>query len=135
MSTTRWTYSHVASRMAVLCSDGSRMFLEGGCNIAGIDGKVIAITGGISGIGRAAAPLLARRGAMVVLGARRIDELEAVVRDIESVGGIASHRRTDVTKREDVAALTALASDRHGKLDALMDRNWAPTSAAAFMRW
>ena len=82
--------------------------------MAGIDGKVIAITGASSGIGRAAARLLAGRGATVVLGARRIDELEAVVREIERSGGIASHRRTDVAKREDVAALTALASDRHG---------------------
>ena len=89
--------------------------------MAGIDGKVIAITGASSGIGRAAALLLAGRGATVVLGARRIDELEAVVRDIESAGGIASHRRTDVAKREDVAALTALASNRHGKLDVLIN--------------
>ena len=88
--------------------------------MAGIDGKVIAITGASSGIGRAAALLLAGRGATVVLGARRVDELEAVVRDIESAGGVASHRRTDVAKREDVAALTALASDRHGKLDVLI---------------
>jgi NAD(P)-dependent dehydrogenase (short-subunit alcohol dehydrogenase family) len=47
----------------------SRMCLEGGCNMAGIDGKVIAITGASSGIGRAAALLLAGRGATVVLGA------------------------------------------------------------------
>ena len=88
--------------------------------MAGIDGKVIAITGASSGIGRAAALLLAGRGATVVLGARRIDELEAEVRDIERAGGVASHRRTDVARREDVAALTALASDRHGKLDVLI---------------
>ena len=81
--------------------------------MAGIDGKVIAITGASSGIGRAAALLLAGRGATVVLGARRVDELEAVVRDIERAGGVASHRRTDVAKREDVAALTLfLCSER-----------------------
>jgi len=49
--------------------------------MAGIDGKVIAITGASSGIGRAAALLLAGRGATVVLGARRVDELEAVYRE------------------------------------------------------
>ena len=69
---------------------------------------------------RAAALLLAGRGATVVLGARRSDELEAVVREIKGAGGVASHRVTDVAKREDVAALTALASDRHGKLDVLI---------------
>ena len=48
--------------------------------MTGIDGKVVAITGASSGIGRAAALLLAGRGAKVVLGARRTDELEALVR-------------------------------------------------------
>ena len=52
--------------------------------MAGIDGKVIAITGASSGIGRAAALLLAGRGATVVLGARRTDELQAVVRERSS---------------------------------------------------
>jgi NADP-dependent 3-hydroxy acid dehydrogenase YdfG len=89
--------------------------------MAGIDGKVIAITGASSGIGRAAALLLAGRGATVVLGARRADELEAVARDVENAGGVASYRRTDVAKRQDVAALTALATDRYGKLDVLIN--------------
>jgi NAD(P)-dependent dehydrogenase (short-subunit alcohol dehydrogenase family) len=61
--------------------------------MAGIDGKVIAITGASSGIGREAALLLAGRGATVVLGARRIDELEAVVREIESAGGALAKGR------------------------------------------
>jgi NADP-dependent 3-hydroxy acid dehydrogenase YdfG len=88
--------------------------------MAGIDGKVIAITGASSGIGQAAALLLASRGAKVVLGARRTDELEAVVREIEGAGGDAIHKRVDVAKREDVAALAALACDRYGKLDVLI---------------
>lgn len=85
--------------------------------MTGIDGKVVAITGASSGIGRAAALLLAGRGAKVVLGARRTDELEALVREIEGAGGDAIHNSTNVAKREDVAALTALACDRYGKLD------------------
>ena len=44
----------------------------------GIEGKVVAITGASSGIGEAAARLLASRGAKVVLGARRSDRLEAL---------------------------------------------------------
>ncbi|MBL8765649.1 MAG: SDR family NAD(P)-dependent oxidoreductase, partial [Phycisphaerae bacterium] len=44
--------------------------------MSGIEGKVIAITGASSGIGEAAARELARRGAKVVLGARRTDRLE-----------------------------------------------------------
>lgn len=85
--------------------------------MTGIDGKIIVITGGSSGIGRAAARLLAGRGAKVVLGARRTEELEAVAREIEDAGGTVAIRRTDVVKREEVAALATLAVDRFGKLD------------------
>ncbi len=85
--------------------------------MTGIDGKIIVITGGSSGIGRAAARLLAGRGAKVVLGARGTEELEAVAREIEDAGGTVAIRRTDVVKREEVAALATLAVDRFGKLD------------------
>jgi NADP-dependent 3-hydroxy acid dehydrogenase YdfG len=43
--------------------------------------------------------------------------VEALVREIEGAGGDAIHNGTNVAKREDVAALTALACDRYGKLD------------------
>jgi NADP-dependent 3-hydroxy acid dehydrogenase YdfG len=43
-----------------------------------IEGKVVAITGASSGIGEAAARLLAQRGAKVVVGARRSERLEKV---------------------------------------------------------
>ena len=85
--------------------------------MTGIDGKIIVITGGSSGIGRAAARLLAGRGAKVVLGARGTEELEAVAREIEDAGGTVAIRRTDVVKREEVAALATLAVDRFGQLD------------------
>ena len=77
--------------------------------------KVVVITGASSGIGEATALLLAERGAKLVLGARRTDRLEALAKRIggESVAFAA----TDVTKREDVTALVALAIERFGKLD------------------
>jgi NADP-dependent 3-hydroxy acid dehydrogenase YdfG len=88
--------------------------------MTGINGKVIVITGASSGIGRAAALLLAGRGAKVVLGARGADELEAIVREVQDSGGDAARRRTDVSKRQDVIALIGLAADRYGKLDVLI---------------
>jgi NADP-dependent 3-hydroxy acid dehydrogenase YdfG len=88
--------------------------------LSGIDGKAIVITGASSGIGRAAALLLAARGAKVVLGARGADGLEAVAREIQESGGDAVYRRTDVSKRQDVVALVGMAADRHGKLDVLI---------------
>ena len=88
--------------------------------MTGIDGKVIVVTGASSGIGRAAARLLAERGAKVVLGARRADELEAVACGIRTSGGEAACQLTDVTNRDDVASLCGLAGARYGKLDVLI---------------
>ncbi|AKL64685.1 MULTISPECIES: SDR family oxidoreductase [Streptomyces] len=87
---------------------------------AGIDGKVVAITGASSGIGEATALLLAARGARLVLGARRSDRLTGLVRRITEAGGEAVHIRTDVTRREDLHALVGLARERFGRLDVLV---------------
>jgi NADP-dependent 3-hydroxy acid dehydrogenase YdfG len=54
-----------------------------------IKDKVVIITGASSGIGEATAKLLARKGAKVVLGARREDKLKQIVDDIERDGGQA----------------------------------------------
>ena len=89
-----------------------------------IAGKVVAITGASSGIGRAAARLLAERGAKVVLGARRANELEAVANEIRTSGGEAACRLTDVSNRDDMASLCGLASDHYGKLDVLIRQRW-----------
>ncbi len=87
--------------------------------INGIDGKVVAITGAGSGIGEATALLLAERGARVVLGGRRVERLAEVVERIEKAGGVAVSVRTDVTRRDDLHALVALARERFGRLDVL----------------
>jgi NADP-dependent 3-hydroxy acid dehydrogenase YdfG len=89
--------------------------------MSGVDGKVVAITGASSGIGEATALLLAGGGAKVVLGARRADQLEAVTARIRSAGGAATWARTDVRRREDLAALVALARREHGRLDVLVN--------------
>ena len=86
-----------------------------------IKNKVVAITGASSGIGEAAALLLAERGAKVVLGARRPDRLEALVDRIAHAGGEAVCLRTDVTRRRDLLALVQLACERYGKLDVLIN--------------
>ena len=88
--------------------------------MTGSSGKVIAITGASSGIGKATARLLAGRGARVVLGARRADRLADLAARIEADGGAAAHVPVDVTRRADLTALTALAQDRFGRLDVLV---------------
>jgi NADP-dependent 3-hydroxy acid dehydrogenase YdfG len=87
----------------------------------GIENKVIAITGASSGIGKATAELLAAQGAKVILGARRTDRLKAIVETIEQNGGEATFLEIDVTRREDVAKLTALAIERFGRLNVMIN--------------
>ncbi len=86
-----------------------------------ITGKIVAITGASSGIGRATAKLLAERGALAVLGARREDALAAVVDEIAAAGGKAVYKVTDVRRRSDLKALVALAIEHGGKLDVLVN--------------
>ncbi len=83
-----------------------------------ISGKVVAITGASSGIGEAAARLLAARGARVVLGARRTDRLERIAAELppDQVRTVA----TDVTRADDLLRLVAVAVDEFGRLDVLV---------------
>ncbi|CAO3448203.1 Short chain dehydrogenase [Azospirillum argentinense] len=87
----------------------------------GMDGKVVVITGASSGIGRATAMLLAKRGAFVVLGARRDSALAEVSGAIAAAGGMAVHKVTDVRRRDDLEALVALAVERGGRVDVLVN--------------
>ncbi|OBA70737.1 oxidoreductase [Mycobacterium sp. 1554424.7] len=83
----------------------------------GVEGKVVAIAGASSGIGEATARLLAERGASVVLGARRVERLEQIAREIRDAGGAVVMCQTDVTHREDLDRLVATASGEFGSLD------------------
>jgi NADP-dependent 3-hydroxy acid dehydrogenase YdfG len=87
----------------------------------GIEGKIVVITGASSGIGEAAALMLAERGAKVVLGATGLDRLRAVADRIVQAGGEAAYAITDVRRREDVKNLVNLACKRFGKLDVLVN--------------
>lgn len=80
-------------------------------------GRVILITGGTSGLGAAAAALLAARGARVVITGRRTDKGQAVVRKIMADGGEALFVEGDVTRRADVEAMVAQTLARFGRLD------------------
>ena len=86
-----------------------------------VEDKVILITGASSGIGEASAKLLAQNGAKVVLGARRTEKLEKIVKDICSSGGIAEFKAVDVTDREDVKAFIEFAKDKFGRVDVIFN--------------
>jgi NADP-dependent 3-hydroxy acid dehydrogenase YdfG len=86
-----------------------------------IESKVVVITGASSGLGEATARHLAARGASVVLGARRADQLEKIAADIRAAGGKAEVLATDVTKKEQVQALIDTAVRVFGRVDVLIN--------------
>lgn len=84
-----------------------------------VENKVITITGASSGIGETTAKLLAENGATVVLGARRTQKLEKIVKEIHQQGGTAEFKAVDVTAREDVKAFIHFAKDKFGRVDVI----------------
>ena len=85
----------------------------------GIEGKVVLITGGSSGIGAETARLLAERGAKVAIAARRKDRLDEVVADITAIGGAARSYALDVTDKSAVQSVVAAIIADFGRLDVL----------------
>jgi NADP-dependent 3-hydroxy acid dehydrogenase YdfG len=88
--------------------------------VSGISGKVVAITGASSGIGEATARLLAKDGASVALGARRIERLDQIANDVRAHQGSAITRATDVTRLDHLERLVAAAVEEFGRLDVLV---------------
>jgi len=86
-----------------------------------IAGKVVVITGASSGLGEATARLLSAQGATVVLGARRVDRLQALVDELTTNGGKALALATDVTQRDQVKALVDAAVDTYGRIDVIVN--------------
>jgi NADP-dependent 3-hydroxy acid dehydrogenase YdfG len=84
-----------------------------------IEGKVVVITGASSGLGAAAARLLAAQGAKVVLGARRLDRLQSLAAELGLPPEAAVE--TDVTDAAQVKALVQAAVERHGRIDVIVN--------------
>jgi NADP-dependent 3-hydroxy acid dehydrogenase YdfG len=84
-----------------------------------IKDKVVVITGASSGLGEATARRLAREGAKLVLGARRLERLRALAEEL-SLGDDAVVQ-TDVTDREQVENLVKHAAQTHGRVDAIIN--------------
>lgn len=80
-------------------------------------GKVVAVSGGSAGIGRAIAERAAADGAQVVVGARRAASGGELVEAIRAAGGEARFVAMDATDEAGAAALVAAAVDGWGRLD------------------
>ena len=85
-----------------------------------LDGKTVAITGASSGLGHHFAGVLASVGARVVLGARRVDKIEARVAELRSQGAQALGTSLDVADPASLARFLDTAWDTYGSLDVLI---------------
>lgn len=80
-------------------------------------GRVVLVTGGGSGIGRAAAMAYGREGAQVVIAGRRAAGIEETAALIVASGGVASACAADVSSGPDVKELVGVVRSRYGRLD------------------
>jgi NAD(P)-dependent dehydrogenase (short-subunit alcohol dehydrogenase family) len=94
-----------------------------------LEGKVVLITGGTSGIGRAAAAAFARAGARIVIAGRRAELGEQVGRELRDEGADVRFVQADVSVAADVDHLVSSAVEAHGRLDAAFN-NAATTDGA-----
>lgn len=101
-------------------------------------GKVAIVTGGSDGIGRATAKLLASRGAIVAICARRLDKLEEARAEIAQVGTVETHQ-LDVSDETAFAALVEDIAKRHGRLDMMVNNamsvHYAPIRKLTLEHW
>jgi NADP-dependent 3-hydroxy acid dehydrogenase YdfG len=101
--------------------------------------KVVLITGASSGIGESIAREIAGAGAKVLLGARRADRLDKVVRSIRASGGVAKAMALDVTDREAMALFAREAMAAWGRIDVLVNNAGvmplSPLSAGKLDEW
>ena len=96
-----------------------------------LSGKVALVTGGASGIGKAASLKLAAEGAMVGLLGHTKSELDDAVREIEAAGGKAMALTADVTDESEMRTATASLVEHFGRLDIVVasagiNGVWAP---------
>ena len=85
------------------------------------DGKVIVVSGGGTGIGRAIARELASLGATVVICSRSVEHLEPTRAEIVAAGGAVTALACNIRDPEAVSAFFAEVVQRHGHVDALVN--------------
>ncbi|MFJ9034816.1 SDR family oxidoreductase [Streptomyces sp. NPDC102274] len=83
--------------------------------------KIVLVTGASSGIGEATARHLAAAGHHVVLGARRVERLSGLVKELTEAGHSAEYAELDVTAPDSVRSFAEAALTRHGRVDVLVN--------------
>ena len=102
--------------------------------------RVVAVTGGSSGIGAGIAKTAAQCGAKVAVIARDIDEMQEVVLQVQSLGGQAMAVTADVTASDQVRVAFDKIVDQYGRLDAVVanagiNGTWAPIDEMSPEQW
>ena len=97
-----------------------------------LDGQTVAITGASSGFGHHFAGVLAAAGARVVLGARRVEKIEARVEEIRAAGGEAEGVALDVNDGESLARFLDAAWKPSGRLDVLVQNAGVEAGAKTY---
>jgi len=103
-------------------------------DIFDLSDRVAVITGGGTGIGRAAAHVLAERGARVVLASRKVENLERVASELRADGHDTFVVPTDVRDADACEALIAQAANHWGRLDILVN-NAGGSWSLPFEQW
>ncbi|BBX94929.1 SDR family NAD(P)-dependent oxidoreductase [Mycobacterium lacus] len=98
-------------------------------------GKVVLVTGGGTGIGRATACRFAQEGAAVVVAGRTLDPLLETVSIIASNGGKAEALRANIVRETDVVRLVETIVDRYGALNVACNNAGAPGAGQPTDGW
>jgi NADP-dependent 3-hydroxy acid dehydrogenase YdfG len=86
-----------------------------------IEGKVVVITGASSGLGEATARFLSAQGGTVALGARRVERIQSLAKELTGRGGKALAVATDVTDHAQVKNLVDVAVQTYGRIDVMLN--------------
>ena len=86
-----------------------------------IRNKVVIVTGASSGIGYSTALKLSKAGAKVAAGARRVEKLESLKKEVQQYGGEILVKKLDVTKKEDCGSFINLVNQTWNKIDILIN--------------
>lgn len=86
-----------------------------------IRNKVVIVTGASSGIGYSTALKLSKAGAKVAAGARRVEKLESLKKEVQQDGGEILVKKLDVTKKEDCDSFINLVNQTWNRIDILIN--------------
>ncbi|XWW47352.1 SDR family oxidoreductase [Fibrella sp. USSR17] len=111
-----------------------------GMNENELAGKVALITGAGSGIGKAAAVLMAKAGANIVAISRTQDEVDETIREVEKAGSQGLALTADISSEEDMKRVYEQLEKRFGRLDIIfanagINGVWAPIDELTPEEW